>query len=71
MTTKFRITHPWSGFVGIFEADDPDKALDAMARAMGYRDYLHAYRKGRIVAIELNIERVDVDGSTEKVWPHY
>lgn len=67
----FKITHPWSGFTGTFEADDPDKALDAMARAMGYRDYLHAYRKGRIDAFELIIERVDDDGASEQVWPHY
>jgi len=58
MRHMFRITDPFSGFSGIFEAADPDQALDAMARAMGYHDYQHAARKGRIDSFYLLIERV-------------
>lgn len=72
MNNRFRITNAFSGLVlGIFEAEDADGALDAVARAAGYRDYTHAARKGRIDAFELVIELVDDDGSTKQVWPHY
>jgi len=43
----------------MFDAKDPDQALDAMARALGYRDYHHAYRRGKVDAFYLLIERVD------------
>mgnify|MGYP001473183094 CR=1 FL=1 len=71
----FRITHPWSGFVGIFDAETSDDALDAaldvLARAYGYRNARRARLAGRIDAFELSIERLNDDGSTEHVWPHY
>jgi len=75
MAHKFLITHPWSGFVGIFEAEDPDRALDealdVLARQYGYRDYRRARLAGRIDAVEVNIERLNDDGSAVHVWPHY
>lgn len=75
MAHRFRITHPWSDFVGIFEAETSDDALDAaldvLARTYGYRDYRRALLAGRLDAFELTIERLDDDGSTEHVWPHY
>jgi len=71
----FRITHPWSGFEGIFEAETSDEALDAalntLARSMGYRNYARARLAGRLDAFEMNVERVNADGSTKQVWPNY
>lgn len=55
----FKVTHPWSGFKGIFEAEDPIHALDAMARVMGYHDYEHACMQWRRGAFEVLIERVN------------
>ena len=75
MAHRFRITHPWSGFVGIFEAETSDEALDAaldvLARTYGYRNARRARLAGRIDAFELLIERVDADGSVVQVWPNY
>lgn len=55
----FKVTHPWSGFEGIFEAEDPISARDAMARAMGYHDYNHACMQWRRGEFELLIERMN------------
>lgn len=72
---RFKITHPWRDFVGIFEADDPDRALDAaidtLARSMGYRNATRACLAGSLSESEMNVERVHDDGSTEQIFPCY
>lgn len=55
----YKITNTMSGvFLGVYEADDVDGALDAMARDAGYRDYEHAYRAGRLDAWELLVKEI-------------
>ena len=57
---KFQIGNTASDVIlGVYEADDKQGALDAMARDAGYRDYAHAdeiapSNNGEIVVTEIN-----------------
>lgn len=60
--TKFKIENTHSGVIlGVYEAEDKQGALDAMARDAGYRDYAHAEevapsKEGEIVVTEIDEE---------------
>ena len=85
--TTYRITNRTSGLdLGLYEADSPEAALDAMARDAGYRDAAHADEEvgGRddliveeveerdgMVAEELLDGWVVRDTSGQRWWPDY
>lgn len=53
----WKITNTVSGlFLGVFEAEDVDGALDALARDAGYRDYEHANKVAQLDEWELRVE---------------
>lgn len=56
----WKIWNTMSGlFLGVFEAEDEEGALDAMSRDAGYRDFAHANEVAQFEEGELRVEEVD------------